>query len=330
MPWKSCLLWLLAIIAWQSQGDSIAHAAGAEAKAIHLPAQTTRVSKGTLVEIRHFASHYFQPRQVQVWLPPGYRQKQQQGRQYAVLYMHDGQMLFDADTTWNRQEWGVDETASLLQSAPGIKDFIVVGIFNGGADRHSEYFPQKPFMSLPDKTRTALYRAKRHKGEKLFSRPVNSDAYLKFIVDELKPYIDQHFAVKTDRENTVIMGSSMGGLISLYALVEYPEIFGGAGCLSTHWPGIMPSDDNPVPERFYAYLKQYLPEGETHKFYFDYGSETLDAFYPPLQQQVDKIMQSKGYNSRHWLTKKFAGAGHNEDAWRSRLHIPLRFLLAKR
>ncbi|WDE07575.1 esterase family protein [Thalassomonas viridans] len=326
MSGKKLLLLLWLSILFSGPG---AFAGEKEANGIHRPAQTTKVSVGSLFEIGNFPSAYVDPRKVQIWLPPGYQEKQRQGGRYAVLYMHDGQMLFDGKTTWNGQEWGLDESAGLLQSGGKIKDFIVVGIFNGGADRRSEYFPQKAFLSLPKQTQAELYRGERRPGEALFSRPVNSDAYLKFIVHELKPYIDQHFAVKTDREHTYIMGASMGGLISLYALTEYPDVFGGAACLSTHWPGVAPSDDNPVPASFYAYLKKHLPKAGEHKLYFDFGTETLDAFYPPLQWQVDKILQSKGYDVGNWLTKEFTGAEHNEDAWRSRLHIPLTFLLAQ-
>lgn len=146
---------------------------------------------------------------------------------------------------------------------------------------------------------------------------------------ELKPYIDKHFPVKSDRDNTFIMGSSMGGLISIYALTEYPHIFAGAACLSTHWPGSFNQDDNPIPDAFLSYLEQHLPQPGTHRIYFDYGTETLDAWYPPLQARVDKLMKQKGFTDHHWLTREFTGAAHTENAWAARLHIPLQFLLAK-
>ena len=84
----------------------------------------------------------------------------------------------------------------------------------------------------------------------MFPVPVQSDAYLKFLVTELKPFIDSTFSVATDRSNTFIAGSSMGGLISMYAVCEYPAVFGGAACLSTHWPGIFTAENNPIPEAF--------------------------------------------------------------------------------
>jgi predicted alpha/beta superfamily hydrolase len=118
------------------------------------------------------------------------------------------------------------------------------------------------------------------------------------------------------------MGSSMGGLISLYALVVYPEIFGGAGCLSTHWPAV---------ETFIIpYLKSYFPKSGQHKIYFDHGTQGIDADYHRCQQFVDETMLEKGYTPGiDWITHIAPGATHHEDAWRSRLHLPLRFFLGK-
>jgi enterochelin esterase-like enzyme len=126
------------------------------------------------------------------------------------------------------------------------------------------------------------------------------------------------------------MGSSMGGLISIYAISEYPDVFGGAACLSTHWPGIFSLHDNPIPEAFYAYLDEHLPNPKTHKIYFDFGTETLDAMYAPLQAKVDTIMRDKGYSAANWKTMRFEGAAHTESAWQNRLHIPLQFLFEKK
>ena len=130
-----------------------------------------------------------------------------------------------------------------------------------------------------------------------------------------------------NKKHTFIAGSSMGGLISLYAICEYPKVFGGAACLSTHWPGVFYTDKNPIPEQFFKYLKKKLPNPNNHKIYFDFGTATLDAMYEPYQIEVDKIMKQKGYTSKSWITKKFEGEDHSEVAWAKRLHIPLVFLL---
>lgn len=285
----------------------------------------TTVTSGKIDTLENFPSNFVKSRTVQVWMPDGYSKD----KKYNVLYMNDGQMLFDASTTWNKQEWGVDEVAGRLIKQKKVKEFILVAIFNLYPGRHSEYFPQKPMESLSTQQQKALYRIIRNKKNPLFSEKVNSDNYLRFLVEELKPFIDNHYSVLTDAENTFIMGSSMGGLISMYAISEYPEIFGGAACLSTHWPGIMSMDNNPVPEAFYQYMKNSLPSPDGHKFYFDHGNKTLDAYYAPLQSQVDEIMRSKGFSDKNWVTRSFEGEDHSENAWKKRLHIPLLFLLGQ-
>jgi hypothetical protein len=115
----------------------------------------------------------------------------------------------------------------------------------------------------------------------------------------------------------------------MYAICEYPEVFGGAACLSTHWPGIFEMKNNPIPHAFYTYLESHLPNPKKHKIYFDYGTATLDAMYPPLQKEVDRIMKAKGWTSKNWMTREFVGEDHSEKAWRKRLDIPVTFLLGR-
>jgi predicted alpha/beta superfamily hydrolase len=150
---------------------------------------------------------------------------------------------------------------------------------------------------------------------------VVSDNYLRFMVEELKPRIDEKFNTLPDAANTFVMGSSMGGLISLYALCEYPHIFGGAGCLSTHWPILKQTMIN--------YLKKNMPDPASHKLYFDFGTQGLDAEYEKYQLRVDKAIQRAGYKvGENWITRKFEGDDHHERFWRERVHIPLQFFLA--
>lgn len=115
----------------------------------------------------------------------------------------------------------------------------------------------------------------------------------------------------------------------MYAICEYPGIFGGAICMSTHWPGILSMNENPVPSVFFNYLKNNLPNPNSHKIYFDYGDQTLDVLYPPLQKQVDGVMVAKGYTSKNWTTSFFPGENHSEASWSKRLDVPLLFLLKK-
>ena len=290
-----------------------------------LQSQTPVVAAGKILRIEHFKSGFVTARNIDIWLPPDYNP----ARKYPVLYMHDGQMLYDAETTWNKQEWGVDETISRLIEEKKIPPVIVVGIWNSGAGRHADYFPRKPFESMQDWEKEHVIRESKNQTRRFLTTPIQSDNYLKFIVKELKPFIDKHYATLRDRSNTYIAGSSMGGLISMYAICEYPRVFGGAACLSTHWPGVADIRNNPLPNAFCNYLDKQLPSPKHHKFYFDYGTETLDALYEPYQRRVDSVFMAKKYTGKHWDTMKFEGKDHSENAWRERLEIPLLFLFGK-
>jgi enterochelin esterase-like enzyme len=187
----------------------------------NMNAQTVNVSSGKVQRIENFKSQFIDPRNVDVWLPEGYSDKQN----YAVLYMHDGQALYDAETTWNKQAWEVDEIAGKLIAENKTGKFIVVGIWNNDRKRHSEYFPQKPYEGLTTEQKEFVTKKLKEKGR--ISETFNpiSDLYLKFLVTELKPFIDKTFSTKSNAKNTFSAGSSMGGLISIYAICEYPTVF---------------------------------------------------------------------------------------------------------
>lgn len=280
---------------------------------------------GTIQRIDSFPSKFITPRNVDVWLPDNYSNN----KKYAVLYMNDGQMLFDATKTWNKQEWRVDEIVSTLLVEEKIKDLLVVAIWNISGLRHSEYFPQKPFEALTKKQQDSIYSNSKRDGQNIFSDSIHSDDYLKFIVQELKPYIDNRFSTLTEVQNTFIAGSSMGGLVSMYAVCEYPNIFGGAACLSTHWLGTFSNQNNPIPNAIFKYMKEKVPSPETHKFYFDYGTETLDQYYPQFLNDIDSIFFKKGYDEKNYMNLEFEGADHSEESWNRRFDIPLTFLLKR-
>lgn len=289
-------------------------------------AQTPKVSAGTIRRFEQFPSKWVDARTVDVWLPPGYDAR----KQYAVLYMHDGQSLFDSTITWNRQEWGVDETLSQLLGNQQIRDCIVVGIWNISSLRWKEYMPQKAMRYLRDDDKKMLEKdVEALFGQGVWEQGVLSDRYLKFLVQELKPFIDKTFSTRKGRKHTFVAGSSMGGLISMYAICEYPKVFGGAACLSTHWVGIFRADNNPLPAAVLGYLRDHLPAPRTHRLYFDYGTATLDALYPPFQKQADVLLAARGFSSNNWVTRAFEGEDHSEKAWARRLNIPVLFLLKK-
>lgn len=258
-----------------------------------------------------FPSKSVPAREVDVWLPPGYDTNPAES--YPVIYMHDGQNLFDSATSFGGVPWAVDQAMLRLIAAGKTRGAIIVGIWNTGLGRFPEYMPGKAVSG----DRVPLHIAG---GPDIPAQAIQSDAYLKFLVEEVKPWIDRTYRTKPDAPNTFVMGSSMGGLISAYALAEYPGVFGGAGCVSTHWP----AGDGAV----IVYLAKHLPKAGAHKLYFDFGTATLDAAYAPYQQRMDAVMRKLGYTAgRDWLTKEFPGAEHSEKSWRARVETPLSFLL---
>jgi predicted alpha/beta superfamily hydrolase len=275
---------------------------------------------GQIKRIENFPSKYVATRTVDIWLPINYSET----KKYQVLYMHDGQMLFDGKTTWNKQEWGVDEKIDSLTQKKAMKEVIVVAVWNIPEIRRLNYFPQKAIDFLSDTEKMIVIDEA--KKINLDLTQITSDNYLKFLVTEVKPFVDSHFSVYTDTKNTAIMGSSMGGLISMYALCEYPDIFGKAACLSTHWIGLKNVENNPIPNAFFQYLMAKLPNPKTHKIYFDFGTETLDAEYVRYEKDVNEILKAKGFGSSNSKNLKFENADHTENSWNKRLEIPLQFL----
>jgi enterochelin esterase-like enzyme len=306
-------------------------------------------SQGRIDRLHYFPSSLITSRNVDVWLPSDY----DPNKKYGVIYMHDGQNLFDGNSTWNHQEWGIDESIAAYNAIAQFNqknhrdsgnsnlspqtEYIVVGIWNDGVNRHSNYFPQKVYESLTAKEKAAIMEAKRQNQSDVFHNPINSDDYLKFIVYELRPFINKTYSTYTDPAHTVIGGSSMGGLISMYAICEYPGVFGTAACFSTHWPGIFEMKNNPIPYAMVRYFKNKIPDPIDHKFLFTHGTEGLDALYGPTQKRIDQIMAKSGYRSyikneplffgSNWKTQVDQGLGHEESTWQQQFRENVKFLL---
>ncbi len=267
---------------------------------------------GRLVRYPGFESKLVEAREVDVWLPPGFGRDP--GKRYPVIYMQDGQNLFDPGTSYGGVPWGVDSAMERLLSRHLVRPAIVVGIWNSGFGRAAEYVPQKAVRAawIDEVTNTF---AQKH-------LPMRSDAYLRFIVTELKPWVDRTYPTAPGAGSTFIMGSSMGALVSAYALAEYPGVFGGAACVSTHWPAA----DGAVID----FLREHLPPPGSHRLYFDRGTKTLDAGYGPYQGRMDAVMRAAGYREgRDWVTREFPGDDHSEASWSRRVDQPLVFLLGR-
>jgi predicted alpha/beta superfamily hydrolase len=273
----------------------------------------TSLFKGTgqLLHYEFFLSAFVAPRHVDVWLPEEYSLIQQR---LPVIYMHDGQNLFNPETSYIGIDWGVDDAIKRLALAGDFLPPIVVGIWTT-TKRYQEYMPQKPLemASNADKRENFI--------KEFGSMPISS-RYLNFITKELKPFIDATYRTLPDVEHTFMMGSSMGALISLYAVCEHPQVFAGAACLSSTW--------TIAGGCFLDYLRSSLPDPKSHRFYFDLGTDRQDSENEPLQHEVDQLLQAAGYESGMNLQSEvFQNAEHSEKSWRERVHIPLQFLLRK-
>ncbi len=287
-----------------------------------LPA-AAQVPGGRIVEIDPFPSRHVAPRKVIVWLPEAYDRRR--SARFPVIYMHDGQNILDGKTAF-AGEWGVDEAIARMAARGDLRYTIVVGMVNTPA-RYREYFPQKIAAHLPEAYRAAVLA--------MAGGPLLGDAYLRFIVEELKPAIDRKFRTLAGPADTSVMGSSMGGLISLYAIGEYPQVFGQAACLSIHLPMAAPmAPHNRPPEgpqavaaAFRAWLSTSRFDPKRNRVYLDHGTAGLDASYPPFAEAIDAMLPTIGWvRGQTYELRSFTGTDHNERAWRERIDIPLGFL----
>lgn len=265
---------------------------------------------GRLVYWTDVRSAFLGPtRNVEIWLPPGYDSAS--STRYPVLYMSDGQNLFDPRIASTGTDWGVDEAVVHLVQRGIIPPIIVVGVWNS-AQRGPEY---SPWHDAPK--------------------------YARFLIEELMPRVNREFRTLTGPANTAHMGSSMGGLLSFYLVTYHPEAFGACGCMSTHFPiseavvkqvfpGVVTSanpDTTPYVVRdIAAGLK--APQGA--RYWFDHGSLGLDSAYGPTYAAVRAWLLGQGrVEGRDFVVRRYEGATHNEASWRARLEDPLTFLFGQ-
>ena len=194
-----------------------------------LAAQDTGGNGGRLIEYERVPAASLPDQRLTIWLPPGYDAGE--GR-YPVLYMHDGHNLFDPAKSNFNKIWAADKAMRAAVQSGKVEPHIIIGIWAPGTDRHRQYLPR----SLYDMTAGDL----RAQMDSLTAGGVISDRYLDWIAGPLKAWVDQSFRTRTGRDDTAIVGSSMGGLMSCYAFLERPEVFGRAGCVSSHWPAVDP------------------------------------------------------------------------------------------
>lgn len=269
---------------------------------------------------------------VAVWTPDGYYTSADIS--YPVIYAHDGQNLFDPTFSFAGVAWELDDSTQKLIADNQITAPIIVGIYNRGNKqlRANDYFPEKALNYIPESERDDTYIWETC--EKGFF----GDEQAEFVVTELKPLVDNLYRTNPDRDHTFALGSSMGGLASLYLMCEYPDVFGGVACLSTHWIGSLKLDtnynmsDDPVcANAILAYLNANLPSPDSHRLYLDMGTMGWDADNLKYESAARETAIDRGYSAKGGTlyTYDATGAGHNEYFWQIRITIPLSFLLSK-
>jgi enterochelin esterase-like enzyme len=285
------------------------------------------ISEGQVVAWRSLDGGAAGPMTVWVWLPPGYEEAK--GKRFPVLYMHDGQNLFDRKLTGYNQEWQIDEAISRMVRQGDLRSWIVVGV-QSPKSRYRALFPQKMLPLLPADFQKRVMDI--DIGEPRIA--LAGDAYLKFIVETVKPRVDREFRTLKGAEDTAVMGSSMGGLMAFYAMAEYPEVFGQAACVSMHVALAMSTEKgldhakaaDHSAEAFRKYLSGSKMKPGTNRLYIDHGTGTLDGSYGPYSSALLPVLDAAGWRGRDLMFRTYAGAEHNETAWAQRVDIPLAFL----
>jgi predicted alpha/beta superfamily hydrolase len=258
-------------------------------------------AKGDL-RLHEFRSRVFRnTRYLRVWLPPGYDDPENQGCHYPVLYLNDGQNLFEAATAFGGVEWQVDETADRLIREEAVPPMIIVGIDNTGKDRIREYMPYRSMQPM------MLRVQGRH--------------YPNFLMREVMPFVERIYRVATGEENTGLGGSSLGALIALYTVIVRP---GAIGKLLLESPSLWASGRQLIKD---SRLVRIWPE----RTFLAVG--TQEAGSPDRNRTVvDDVRELAAIVRRAVLSENRLrlvikdGAGHNEAAWAERFPEALRFL----
>jgi predicted alpha/beta superfamily hydrolase len=252
------------------------------------------VTPGQLRKYDSFRSKFLRnQRDIVVYVPPDY--DRQPERRYPVLYLHDGQNLFDAATAFNGQDWHVAQTADYAISAGLVEPLIVVGLYNTGKTRLREYTP----TSVP---RLGGGRA---------------DRYAKFLIEEVKPVVDRDYRTRQEAVQTGIGGSSLGGLVSIYLGLKFSSVFGKIAALS---PSVWWN------QRMILRFAQAAPVEPRPRIWLDIGTREGPRIVDDVEKFRD-VLLSKGWQyDRDLHYERVEGAEHNEAAWAARVGPFLQFL----
>ncbi|WP_298191943.1 alpha/beta hydrolase-fold protein [Novosphingobium sp.] len=267
---------------------------------------------GRRIEYTEVRAAGLPPQRFTIWLPPGYDTS---GKRYPVLYMHDGHNLFDLKNSNFNKIWAADK-AMLTVMGQGIEPRIIVGIWAPGEDRFRQYLPRPAYDAAPP--------ALKAKMDAIAAAPVISDAYLAWLAGPLKTWVDASFRTRPGREDTAIAGSSMGGLMSCYAIAARPDGYGQAACISSHWPAIGPDTikgfNSETLALWTGFFDRTMGAPAGRRIWMDHGTATLDAFYAPYQEPIDAEFAKLGWRrGSDFESRIYPGAEHEENAWAARL-----------
>lgn len=243
-------------------------------------------------------------REVVVYLPPDYEANK--NKRYAVLYLHDGQNLFDGATSFiPGKEWRVDETAQSLITAGKIEPLIIVGIYNTGKDRINEYTPT---------------------ADEKYKMGGKADLYGRMLVEELKPFIDATYRTRKDAKHTGLGGSSLGGIVSMYLALKYSDVFGRVAAVS---PSVWFANQQIV------HYAEALKKKPKTRIWLDMGTKEGSTAKDAQQAVTGARLLKDTLRKKGWKPgKDFSyfeaeGAEHNETAWAERVEPILRFLFPR-
>lgn len=281
--------------------------------------------RGHLYVLRDFASRRLAARDLYVWRPDG----ADEDTPLPVLYMQDGQNLFDARLVPFGAAWEVDASLSRLIDTGQVAPTLVVGVACT-TDRFAEYAPALLLDELSHPARKAVLDA--------WPGAPKSAAYAQMLVEEIKPLIDATFPTQPARETTFIAGSSMGAVVASELLARHPDIFAGAAMLSAHFSLLPVTKTEPLPEGFSTdvaeavgrFAERHMPRAGSHRLWLDRGTLSIDRFYPLAHAALVSALHALGYaEGKDLSVRTYDGAGHDEGAWRERLDEALAFLLAR-
>lgn len=269
---------------------------------------------------------------VWVWTPPGYGTVK--GKRYPVLYMHDGQNLFDPRLAGFGKAWQIDRAISRMATRDDLRSWIVVGI-ESPHDRLSTMFPEALFGDLPAAFQDRVRALFKENGE---GPTLKGAAYQRFVARIVKPRVDRTFKTLRGRSDTAVMGSSFGGLASLAAIAAYPDIYGSAAALSVTASLASPADKGAPEEQavreeiaaFGAMFNRSTMRPTANHIYLDNGTGTSDGTLEPYARALAALFEARGWKPGTEVDyRTFAGAAHDETAWAQRVDIPLAFLDTK-